>query len=280
MTHRLYHLLLLASLLLTFNAFCSLPEVKPEDVPAFVKAMRAAIIGKNSNEVIIVPLHGKAHIARPLFLIADKQDQDKHTDAQDLLRELLETQTVDLNMLTYDAISVFHHAVRSWKNLKILIEHAVVKKILDKKTSVSRNIARGKILDSYRDKDGQTPLHHAVEQGLVPSAMLLLQNGADADAMSDRGTPLHCAMRLEPSNTMLHTISLLRLYGVDAWIKWKGQDPLMYFCSCHPLHPEYEKVSTLMKQSKDSFGLEFKFNDKSELVLQAQNKDLPIGPIW
>jgi ankyrin repeat protein len=73
------------------------------------------------------------------------------------------------------------------------------------------------------DKEGLTPLHHAVARNRLSAVAWLIENGADIHAQSDSGTPLHAA------GTFYHgrIIQFLLATGADPQAKdKKGLTPL------------------------------------------------------
>ena len=81
---------------------------------------------------------------------------------------------IDVNLRVYDSEECpLHYAARSAKNL------SVVKLLLDRGADVNA-----------KDKFRMRPLHRACEEGDIRSTRLLLNRGANVDAISDYGTAL------------------------------------------------------------------------------------------
>lgn len=198
--------------------------------------------------------YGKRIFAEWDYSYDEENDEDveySETELLDVVRELI-VLGADVNVVEEDGDTPLHHFVCYFDILKMLVEeYGVDVKVLDHGNYVCESIIYDDRVDilryllerginiERRDCNGWSMLHHAVHWRKTAIVEMLLDWGADPNAQSKMGTPLH--RWLDNADIA----RLLLVHGADPNARdWDNWTPL---CLCR----DVETARLLMEYGAD-----------------------------
>ena len=152
-------------------------------------------------------------------------------DCPELCSILLE-HNAKVDAVDKDGNQPLHLACKQWHTaiVRLLLSHGADVTALNKQQRKPSHIANESILKSYEVHNGNDALHIAVKKGHIPTVQLLVDCGADVNALNEfRQTPLHTAAGGEKDCPELCSILLEHNAKVDAVDK-DGNQPLHLAC--------------------------------------------------